>query len=168
MKIKYSRSFRFLYSSLLGYLSYFSILPYWLSPLLNKLRGVKINSIFNVYIAPFVLIDSLYPELVTIEDEVYLTRNVTILTHTNYTKPLQELLGRENSTGPVKIGYGTFVGIGATILPRITIGRCVVIRPGAIVTSDIPDYAIVEGNPARVVGDIRGRKKGTTNECQTK
>jgi UDP-2-acetamido-3-amino-2,3-dideoxy-glucuronate N-acetyltransferase len=52
---------------------------------------------------------------------------------------------------------GASIGSGATILPGLTIGAEAMIGAGAVVTRDVPDYAIVVGNPARVVGDARGR-----------
>ena len=47
------------------------------------------------------------------------------------------------------------IGSNATILPGITIGENAMIGAGAVVTSDVPDHAIVVGVPARVVGDVR-------------
>lgn len=54
-------------------------------------------------------------------------------------------------SGVCTIGDGTFVGTNATLLPRTTIGRWATIGAGAVVTKDVPDYAVVVGNPARVV-----------------
>ncbi|WP_297114788.1 hypothetical protein [Thermomonas sp.] len=47
-----------------------------------------------------------------------------------------------------------FVGTGAIILPRLHIGQGAIIGAGAVVTRDVPDYAIVVGNPARSIRDI--------------
>jgi acetyltransferase-like isoleucine patch superfamily enzyme len=52
---------------------------------------------------------------------------------------------------PVRVGAGSDVGVGAILLPGVTIGRGVQIGAGAVVTRDVPDYAVVAGVPARVI-----------------
>jgi phosphonate metabolism protein (transferase hexapeptide repeat family) len=52
---------------------------------------------------------------------------------------------------PVAIGHDVWIGHGAIVLPGRSIGIGAVIAAGSIVTKDVPDYAIVAGNPARVV-----------------
>ncbi|SHF91678.1 acetyltransferase EpsM [Salegentibacter echinorum] len=54
-------------------------------------------------------------------------------------------------TGNVKIGEGTQIGAGASIVPGITIGKWVSIGAGAVIIKDIPDYAIVVGNPGKII-----------------
>ncbi len=56
------------------------------------------------------------------------------------------------SPAPVAIGDGVWVGAGAFILSGVTIGSGAVVGAGSIVTKDVPDRAIVAGNPARVIG----------------
>jgi len=46
---------------------------------------------------------------------------------------------------------GCSIGANATILP-ITIGRWAMVAAGALVTHDVPDYALVKGSPARIMG----------------
>lgn len=54
-------------------------------------------------------------------------------------------------SGCCSIGDGTFIGTNASILPRINIGKWVTIGAGAVVTKDVPDGAVVVGNPGRVI-----------------
>lgn len=55
----------------------------------------------------------------------------------------------------VLIGCYTFIGGGSTILPGVTIGKGCVIGVGAVVNKDVPDYKIVAGVPAKIIGDTR-------------
>lgn len=52
---------------------------------------------------------------------------------------------------PVCIGSGAFLGIGAIILPGVTVGQHAYVGAGAVVTSDVPPRAVVAGNPARII-----------------
>ncbi|MCH4823818.1 acetyltransferase [Gramella lutea] len=54
-------------------------------------------------------------------------------------------------TGNVKIGEGSHVGAGAIVIPGITIGKWVTIGAGAVIIEDIPDNAVVVGNPGRII-----------------
>lgn len=51
----------------------------------------------------------------------------------------------------IKIGHDVWIGARATILPNVTIGNGVTILAGAIVSEDVPDYALVGGVPAKVI-----------------
>jgi len=53
--------------------------------------------------------------------------------------------------GDTVIGNDVWTGHDAKIMPGVTIGNGVIVGAGAVVTRDVPDYAIVTGNPARVV-----------------
>jgi sugar O-acyltransferase (sialic acid O-acetyltransferase NeuD family) len=54
-------------------------------------------------------------------------------------------------SGRVTIGDGVFMGTHAAVLPRLRIGRWATVGAGAVVTRDVPDYATVVGNPAKVI-----------------
>ena len=56
---------------------------------------------------------------------------------------------------PVKVGFGADIGMNASILPGVHVGAHSIVGAGAVVTRDIPDYAIVAGVPGRVIRDRR-------------
>jgi acetyltransferase-like isoleucine patch superfamily enzyme len=57
---------------------------------------------------------------------------------------------------PVHIKTGAWIGSGSSVLPGVTIGAHAVVGAGSIVTRDVVDYAVVAGNPAKVIiRDIR-------------
>lgn len=60
--------------------------------------------------------------------------------------------------GCVRVGEDAFIGAGATVLPRRTVGRGAMVGAGAVVTRDVPDGAVVVGNPARVMAVSRHDK----------
>lgn len=53
--------------------------------------------------------------------------------------------------GGIMIGHDVWIGWDATILPGVTVGHSAIIATKAVVASDVPPYAIVAGNPARIV-----------------
>jgi acetyltransferase-like isoleucine patch superfamily enzyme len=56
---------------------------------------------------------------------------------------------------PVRVGAGTWLGIGVAVLPGVTIGEGCVVGANAVVTSDLPDYSIAVGVPARILRNLR-------------
>jgi len=58
-----------------------------------------------------------------------------------------------------RVGQGASIGSGSTVLPGLTIGEKAMVGAGAVVTKNVPDFAIVVGNPARIVGDVREREQ---------
>ena len=99
-------------------------------------------------------------EGVTIEDEVFVGHGV-MFTNDPYPRATAES-GRLQTEAdwtllPTRIKRRASIGSNATILPNLTIGEGALVGAGAVVTRDIPDYAIVVGSPARQVGDTRSQ-----------
>ncbi len=61
------------------------------------------------------------------------------------------ITGSETSRGDVRIGHDVWLGSQCMVLSGVTIGHGAVIAARAVVTRDVPPYAIVAGNPARIV-----------------
>ena len=55
----------------------------------------------------------------------------------------------------VVIGHNVWIGAGVSIMPGVHIGDNAVIAGGAVVTKDVPDGAIVGGNPAKVIRQLK-------------
>lgn len=83
-----------------------------------------------------------------IEDDVFLGPSAVL---TNVTNPRAEV-SRRALYEPTIIQRGATVGANATITSGVTLGRYAFIGAGAVVTRDVPDYALVMGNPARQRG----------------
>ena len=129
-------------------------LPPSLRVFLQRLRGVKIGD--HVFIGLGCWLDSVMPELITIEDYVSLAGRVIILTHSDPTEPIRNILGEESKVfGPVIIRRGAWIAINAVILPGVTIGENSIVAAGSVVTEDIPANVIAGGVPAKVIRDLK-------------
>lgn len=69
-------------------------------------------------------------------------------------------------TAPIVVEDHAWIGVGATILPGVTVGRGAVVAAGAVVTKDVPDFAIAAGVPARITGR-RNSKLSYQCKCRT-
>ena len=89
---------------------------------------------------------------ITVGREVGIAPHVCVLTsvHAEPGRALPIMKGALEFA-PVALGDGCDLGIGAIVLPGVTVGRGAQVGAGAVVTRDVPDYAVVAGNPARVL-----------------
>lgn len=56
--------------------------------------------------------------------------------------------------GKVYVKYGASIGAHSVILPDVVIGRFAMVGSGSVVTKDVPDFGLVHGNPAKLVGFV--------------
>lgn len=101
-------------------------------------------------------------EGIAIEDEVFIGHGV-MFTNDLYPQATNEdgSLQTEADWSMVKtlVKCRASIGSNATILPGVTIGEKAIVGAGAVVTRDVPNYAIVVGVPARIIGDVRDRSQ---------
>ena len=92
----------------------------------------------------------------TIGKDVVISTNVVVLSHDwSFLKREKLKHNMDLAFSPVYIGENTFIGAGVVILPGTRIGKSVIVGARAVVKGDIPDYAIVVGNPTKIIGDTR-------------
>ncbi|WP_139903720.1 acyltransferase [Clostridium thermarum] len=101
-------------------------------------NGVKIQNNVSVYTG------------VVCEDGVFLGPSCVF---TNVINP-RSFIERKSEYRPTIIGKGASIGANATIVCGHNIGKYALIGAGTVVTRDVPDYAMVIGNPGRVAGYV--------------
>lgn len=95
-------------------------------------------------------------EGVTIEDGVFIGHGV-MFTNDVHPRAVNEDGSPQGEDDwrmiPTLVKKRASIGSGATILPGVVIGEGAMVGAGAVVTRDVPDHAVVVGNPARIMGD---------------
>ena len=125
-----------------------------------RAKGAKIGERVEIYEPRLTLIDSTRPWLISIGNDVKITRGVTILTHGYDWSVLQGVYGDVlGSSGGVEIGNNVFIGMHSTILKNTTIGDNVIIGANSLVNKDVPSNVVVAGNPCRVIMGIEDYHK---------
>jgi acetyltransferase-like isoleucine patch superfamily enzyme len=119
----------------------------------------KLNCADHVFIGHFNFIDA--SNGLEIDEGCQITNYVSILTHSSHSSI--RLYGRNYQgsemigylKGSVSIGKYTFVGPHSVIMPGAKIGKGCIVSAYSMVKGDFPDFSIISGNPAKVIGDTR-------------
>lgn len=90
---------------------------------------------------------------ITIEDDVLIAANASLISNNHDPYDRQVLTCK-----PVLIQKGAWIGAGAMIMPGVSVGKYAIVAAGAIVTKDVPDYAVAGGTPAKVMKLLNGQK----------
>jgi acetyltransferase-like isoleucine patch superfamily enzyme len=103
----------------------------------------------HVWIGPHAYFDA---RNLVLEDYVGWGPGAKVLGSSHTGEPVDmPIIMTELKIAPVIVGYGADIGTNATLLPGVRVGAHSIVGAGAVVTSDIPDYAIAAGVPARVM-----------------
>ena len=133
--------------------AYSSINSSWVIRM-QRSRGVKIGK--NCHLSPYVLIDLIYPSMISIGNNVTIGSNTMIFAHHN---PTANALLKENAhpreVKKVTINDGAVIGPGSIITAGTTIGKNSIIGVGSVVSNKISDFSVAMGNPARVIKRIK-------------
>ena len=114
----------------------------------------------HVFIGPFNLVDA--SGGLSIGEGVQITSHCALLTHSSH--QALRIAGRRYwgaanppafRRAPVSIGAYSFIGAHSVVMPGSVIGRGAIMRAFSYVDGEVADFAIVAGQPARVVGDTR-------------
>jgi acetyltransferase-like isoleucine patch superfamily enzyme len=119
---------------------------------LHKIKGVQMGK--NVWIGEEVYIDNEYPFLIFLEDNVEIAAYSMIMAHSrdlHMLRPGMYVSDLGYPPSPVRIKKGAWLGLHSIVLGGVTIGEGAVIAAGAVVTKDVPDFALAGGVPAKVI-----------------
>jgi acetyltransferase-like isoleucine patch superfamily enzyme len=122
-----------------------------------RLTGVHIGQGCNI--TPGLVVNDGYSGLCRIGDRVSIATNVTLVVDSN---PNNSRLCDEPhvkahliKTAPVVIEDDVWLGTNAVVLPGVRVGQGAIVGAGAVVTRDVPPFAVVAGAPARVIRTLQ-------------
>lgn len=93
------------------------------------------------------------PEEIKIGNNVFIGPHVIFLNDKYPTA--EKTLAKTYKIDPIIVEDDVTIGGNATILPGVKIGRGAMVGAGSVVTKDVPPYAVVCGNPSRIIGNAR-------------
>jgi acetyltransferase-like isoleucine patch superfamily enzyme len=123
----------------------------WLNAKRSRSGGISLTIGNGCYIGRFCHINAL--EDVVFEPAVLIADRVFISDEEHRYEDLDRPIIEQGTwfKGPVRLRSGCWIGESASVLPGVTVGRHSIVAAHAVVTRDVPDYAVVAGIPARVI-----------------
>lgn len=85
---------------------------------------------------------------IVLEDDVFIAPKVCLITENHGIKQSDR---RTLISRGIRICRGAWIGAGAIVLAGVTVGQYAVVGAGSVVTRDVPDHAVVAGNPAKFI-----------------
>lgn len=125
------------------------VAPRGVIDVLHRWRGVKMGR--DCFIDPSATLETAYPENITLGNDVRVTVGAIIMTHIKAPNYLRETGIMPVVIKPVRLEDHCFIGVGAVVMPGVTVGKASVVTSGSVVVWDVPPYTMVGGNPARVI-----------------
>lgn len=116
---------------------------------LHKWRGVKMGQ--DVFIDPTAIVETAFPENITIGNDVRITAGCVIMSHIKAPHYLRETGLVPVVLKPVVLEDHCFIGVNSVIMPGVTVGKASVVTSGSVVVNNVPPYTMVQGNPAKVI-----------------
>ena len=93
---------------------------------------------------------------IEIGDEVTFGPRATVMDYNHgFADPDAGVMGQPLTGAPIVVDDYAWIGANAVVLPGVRIGKGAIVGAGAVVTRDVPDYAIVGGVPAKTIGSRR-------------
>lgn len=124
------------------------------------IREEGLNLERNVFIGQYNFIEA--TNGIKISEGCQLTNFISVLTHSSH---ISIRLHGENYTqidnpvgynkGSVEIGKYSFIGPNTVIMPNTTIGKGCIVSSHSVLQGNYPDFSVIKGNPAKIVGDSR-------------
>jgi acetyltransferase-like isoleucine patch superfamily enzyme len=116
---------------------------------IHRMRGVKMGQ--DVFIDPTAIIETAFPENITIGNDVRITAGCVIMSHIKAPHYLRETGLVPVVLKPVVLEDHCFIGVNSVIMPGVTVGKASVVASGSVVVTNVPPYTMVQGNPAKVI-----------------
>lgn len=135
-------------------------LPRKLRPAIMRKVGCHVGK--GCFIGDNVKIDSGHADLITLEDNVSIAGGTRLLCHQRDFSDYcvgDDYMKLGYTLKPIHLCKGCLVGMESFVMPGVTIGEGAIVGAGSLVTKDVPAWTVAMGRPAKIVKQIKKRKK---------